>query len=266
VGRVTRALPIVLGAAAVAGLLVAVWPDGGRAPEGGISAILYPRAPLFGDQVVARIAAPAGATVDAGFAPYTVRSRTLRGGTRTYRLECLSLACLPGKNGLRLVRLPSAVVRLPTGAPVAIAWPTLRVGSRLDPGDAQRPVFRADLTPPHPSSRLDPDTVGWGLASGAGVLLIAAAGWTARRTRPRTMLQLVPDLEPELSPLEDALAALEQALGGPVERRRAALDSLALAVDDPELAARVQALAWSPEPPATPAMRQVAEEARRRAA
>jgi hypothetical protein len=265
-GRVRRALPVVLGAAAVAGLLVAVWPGGGGAPDRTISASISPRAPLFGDQVVAQIAAPAGATVDAGFAPYTVRKRTRRDGTLTYRLECLSPACLPGQNGVRLVRLPSAIVRLQTGPPVAIAWPTLRVGSRLDPGDVRHPTFRVDLTPPHPSSTLDPNSVGWGLASGAGILLIAAAGWTARRVRPRPALQLVPDLEPVLSPLEDALAAVEQALRGQAGVRRAALDRLALAVDDEELAARVQALAWSPRAPASSEMQRIAEEARRRAA
>ena len=265
-GGVRRALPLALGAAAVAGLLIAVWPHADVASRRTITTSISPRAPLFGDRVVARIGLPTGATVAASFTPYTVRSLTRRDGTYMYRLECLSSACVPGKNGVRLVRLPSAVVRLPTGPPVAIGWPVLRIGSRLSPGDAQRPTFRVDLSPPRASSRLDPNTVGWGLASGAGILLLAAAGWTARRVRPRAQLQLVPDLEPESSPLDEALAAVEQALTGPAERRRAALDRLALALEAPELAERAQALAWSPEPPSPPAMQRLAEEVRRRAA
>jgi hypothetical protein len=266
VGGVKRGLPLALGVAAVAGLLLAIWPHADIAARRTVSTSITPRAPLFGDQVVARIGLPRGATVAASFKPYTVRSVERRGGTTTYRLECLSSACVPGKNGLRLVRLPSAVVRLATGPPVAIAWPVLRIGSRLSPGDTQRPTFRADLSPPRASSRLNPDTVGWGLTSGAGILLLAAAGWTARRVRPSTQLRLVPDLEPALSPLDDALAAVERALAGPVERRRAVLDRLALVVEAPDLAERAQALAWSPEPPSPPAMQLLAGEVRRRAA
>src|SRR5262249_56484089 len=51
--------PLALGAAALAGLLVAVWPTGGRSGTQ-IAASLSPRSPQFGDLVTAHIDAPAG--------------------------------------------------------------------------------------------------------------------------------------------------------------------------------------------------------------
>jgi len=243
---------------------VAVWPRGSSEKPPGVSASLSPRAPLFGDPVVARISAPAGARVEASFAPFTVRSATHRHGTYSYTLECVSVACLPGRNGLRLVRLRSAVVRAPDGPPLAIAWPPLRIGSRLTAGDLLRPSFRADVNTPRPSSRFDPDKVGWGLTSGAGVLLFAAVALGSSRLRPRRRtLQLVPELEPEPSALERALEAVELSLDAPAEQRRAALDGLALAVGDDGLAGRVRTLAWSPEAPEPPAIRLLADEARK---
>jgi hypothetical protein len=264
-GRVRPLLALVAGAAALAALIVAVWPSGGRsnAHPPPVSATLSPRATLFGDPVVAQLAVPNGSRVDASFAPYTVRSVTHQGGTYTYRLECLSIACVPGRAGARTVTLAPAVVRVSGRRPVAIAWPPLRIGSRLSAGDLRHPAFRADVTSPRASSRIDPDALGWGLTSIAGALVLAASAWAALRLRPRQRtLQLVPDLQPEPSALEKALEAVEQSLGGPPERRRAALDALAVAVADEQLAVRARTLAWSPHEPEPPAMRLLAYESR----
>jgi hypothetical protein len=263
VGGVSRLIALALGAAAVAGLLVAVSPGGTSGRPPGVSASLSPRAPLFGDPVVARISAPAGARVETSFKPFVVRAATHRHGTYTYTLDCVSLACLPGRDGLRLVRLRSAVVRAPGSPPLAIAWPPLRIGSRLTSNDLLRPRFRANLAPPRPSARFDPNKLGWGLTSGAGVLLFAAValGSSSLRRRRQPLL-LVPDLEPQPSALESALEAVEQSLEEAPERRRAALDGLAVALDDPALAGRARTLAWSPEPPEPPAILLLAHEAR----
>jgi hypothetical protein len=262
-GGVRRLLALLLGAAAAAGLLAALWPGGSTARPRGVSASLSPRAPLFGDPVVAQISAPAGARIKASFKPFTVRAATHRHGTYTYTLECVSLACLPGQDGLRLVRLRPAVVRAPGSPPLAIAWPALRIGSRLTPDDLLHPRYRADVASPRPSSRFDPDKLGWGLTSGACVLLFAAVALGSSRLRARRpTLQLVAELEPEPSALERALDAVEQSLGGPAERRRAALDALAVALGDEGLAGRARTLAWSPEPPEPPAIRVLAHEAR----
>jgi hypothetical protein len=164
---------------------------------------------------------------------------------------------------MRLVRLRSAIVRAPGTPPLAIAWPPLRIGSRLTPGDLLHPRFRADVASPQPSSRFDPSKLGWGLTSGAGVLLFAAAALGSSRLRPRRRrLQLVPELDPAPTALESALEAVELSLEAPTERRRAALDALAVALGDEGLAGRARTLAWSPEPPEPPAIRLLAREAR----
>jgi hypothetical protein len=260
VGGVRRLVPLALAVAAAGGLLAAVWPGSSRVPSR-VSASLTPRAPLFGDPVVARIEAPAGSRVDASFRPFAVRSTSRRGGTRVYTLECLTSACVPDGGRPRVVRLPSAVVRLPGAQPVAIAWPALRIGSRLAPGEALHASFWSETTPPRASSRLDPSTLGWILTALAGALLLGAGAWTASRLRPRRApLRLVS--QPDGTPLERALEAVERSVDEPPGRRRTALDALAVALGDEVLARRVSGLAWSEATPEPPAIRVVAHQAR----
>jgi hypothetical protein len=246
------------GAAALAGLLVAVWPGGGGGGARPVTASLSPRDPQFGDPVVARVDAPPGTRIHTSFRPFTVRSVTRRGSSTTYTLECLSAACLPAAGGARLVQLPSAVLSLPGAKPIAFAWPPLRIGSRIE-ASAERPSLRVDVSEPHGSAALDPEALGWALTVLAGLLVVAAAAWTALALRPRTR-RAVPD--DDLSSLERALELVRSSLDGPPARRRAALDELALVLGDDPFAGLVRTLAWSPEPPAPPAVEQVADEVR----
>jgi hypothetical protein len=79
--------------------------------------------------------------------------------------------------------------------------------------------------------------------------------------RPRARpLTLVP--QPEPTELEQALAAVEESLGEPPDRRRTALDALALAAPDADLARGARDLAWSEEAPAPAAMRLLAQKTR----
>jgi hypothetical protein len=197
--------------------------------------------------------------VQASFTPYSVRSVARHGGSTTYTLECLSARCAPTPGGARQVELPSAVVSVPGSRPVAIAWPPLRVASRLTPAEAAKPTFRTDLTPPRTSSRLDPGALGWTLTSLAGLLVVGSVLWTALALWPRRLRRTADD---DLSSLERALGLVARSLDGPAEKRRAALDELAVVLGDDPFAGLVRTLAWSPQPPPAPAVEQVADEVR----
>jgi hypothetical protein len=255
VGRVRRLTIALIGAGALAALLVVVWPSGGAAPPEAVTATLSPRAALFGDPVVARIDAPAEARITTSFRPYRIRSATRSGTTRTYVLECLTAACAPGAAATHTVRFPSAVVAVPGREPVAISWPALRVSSRLAAGDAQHPSFRADLAQPHATSRVDPEAVGWTLTALAGVILLGTTVWLVRAVRPRRRVTA-----PALSRLEQALELVRQSATASAERRRAALDLLAVELGDDPFAGLARTLAWSAKPPEPPAVNLLADE------
>jgi hypothetical protein len=255
VGSLRRLLVLALGAGAVAGLLVAVWPER-HVTRTIVTASLSPRAPLFGDTVIARIDAPADARVAASFRPFTVRAASRHGTVRTYALRCLSPACVPEPGSARTVAFRSAVVSVPGRQPLAIAWPPLRVGSRLAAEDVARPSFRADTALPRATSSADPELVGWALTALAGALLLGATIWSALSLRPR------PRRERERSPLERALELVERSMTGPAARRRAALDQLAVELGDDPFAGPVRTLAWSPTPPEPPALGLLADEVR----
>jgi hypothetical protein len=245
---VRSALALTAAAALAAGLLLAVRP-GGAHEAGAVHATISPVAPLFGDLVVARVEVPRGARVAASFAPFEVVRTERTPRAWTFTLRCVAVACLTRGRAEPLQLPPARVVS--GGRTALVRWPILSLGSRLTPLDVGRPRFRIDTDPHAPRYRVAPAVLGWTLAGLAAALVAGAGAWIAlllRRRRP--VLQVV---EPDAStPLERALARLEQALGQPVARRRIALDELALELSllgaDP-LAQRARRLGWSPASP-----------------
>jgi hypothetical protein len=246
---VRAGLALVAAAAVAAGVLLAVGP--GHAREAmPVRATMTPAAPRFGDLVTARVEVPRGAQVSATFEPFEVVRAHHTLTAWTYTLRCIRVACLTRGDNVPL-QLPPARVTLDRRAQL-VSWPVLTLGSRLSAADLTRPRLLADTTPPKPTYRLDPVVLGWTLAALAAALVLAVGAWGAWRLRARRpQLHLIAD-ERELSPLERALEAVEQALGGSVERRRVALDRLALeltALDATPLALRARRLGWSPVRP-----------------
>ena len=235
--------------AATAGLVLAVRP--GHAPRpNAVHATISPSTPRFGDLVTATIEVPHGARVHATFTPFEVVRTRHAADAWTFTLRCVAVGCLTRGENQR-AQLPSATVTL-GGRKAFVQWPAVTLGSRLDAADLARPSLRADTTPPPVRYRVDPVVLGWTLAGLAAALVLAggAAGAVLLRRRA-PLLHLVPQGR-ELTPLEQALAALERSLGEPVERRRVALDGLALQLqllDAGPLALRVRGLGWSPRRP-----------------
>jgi hypothetical protein len=250
-----------------------------------VTTALVPRQPLFGDTVrgvvdvvldPARVD-PGSIRIATGFAPWELvgrpeRSRRDVGGTtylRTaYALRCTTGPCLPGgatqaftltPARVSYVRLPREELEAEAGRLVVHAeWPLLVVSSRfaasrLDTGDPA--PFRADLVSlPAATYRVQPAVVAGGLVAVAALLAalgaaLVALAWPRRAPAPEPE----PEPRPSLSPLEQALALLEESARaeGTSERRRA-LELVAEELEawgDEELSGAAKVLAWSPGAP-----------------
>jgi hypothetical protein len=261
--------------AAAAALLV---PAGTKDQRGApvkptMNATLVPRTHLFGEPVTATIEVPAGLSVKTGFAPYRVLSRsvTQHGRNVRYRfvIDCLSSNCVGGPGAEHEIRLPPVTIGLPGGKSFVGYWPPLREASRLAPDDLASPTLRGDLIEPEGPPAHDHRTlVGILLAVGAALALAAAAAVGLRRLawRPSPFRRETSRKNP--SDLEYALLVTGLAAGGGAGERRAALESLAVALDRrglDDLAREARGLAWSPRQPAGESVRRVAESAQRRA-
>jgi hypothetical protein len=243
---------------------------------------LSPQTHLFGDPVNAdievtinrRAVDPASVRIRSAFTPYTVvdlnESKRRAGDAvtiqRHIRLLCLSRDCVSDTARLpEPEQIPDAHVTFrPRGAvrdaSRPIAWPTTEVASRLGSVDivgatrSQVTPFRASLTPPAASYRVDPTLAT--AAAFALALLLAAAGIALLWPELRRLLRVTPRRKDPLAglpPLERALALLEIALesGGPDEQRKA-LDRLARELrrrGNDDLAGAARRLAWSPSRP-----------------
>jgi hypothetical protein len=144
------------------------------------------------------------------------------------------------------------------GGSRVLAWPPLRVDSRVGPVDIQRAVLRAPQPGPvvHAARRV----AGWSLLALAVVLATGGAALLLRLWLPGR-----PVRSREPPPLELALAeATASAAGGPVRRRRA-LDALARELEplDPPLSAESRVLAWAPPDPAADAIIDLAARVRK---
>jgi hypothetical protein len=230
-----------------------------------VQATLTPRTHLFGQPVVATLEVPAGSAFRARFTPYRVVRRTIvrKGASARYEftLQCLRSVCagLPGTE--REVPLPAVHIRLPNGKRFVGYWPPLRVASRLGPSDLAQPVPRGNAVVPD-SGRAN-RALGVGLAAGAALALLAAGllGVLWLAPRPLRFGLAGRNGHAGLSDLDYALVVTGLAAGGGPDDRRAALESLAVALDERgegDLAAEARRIAWSPLQPRGDALRRLA--------
>ena len=247
---------------------------------------LTPSTHLFAEPVVARLDVvvdgdavdPDAVAVETDFEPYEVlgERRTVEDFGRLTRLRyefalrCLLIACIPevlqsaageaetGRGERTTIRLPAATIAYDDPEQgersLSAPWPPLESVSRITASDIPSFgfVFKTSVTPlAAPTYRVPPTVLAALLSLGALALLALPAwlvvGW-ARRRRPPPPVE-----QPELTPLERALALVEWANGrrNGTERREA-LEVLAVeleAVDRDELAWRARGLAWSPVSP-----------------
>jgi hypothetical protein len=191
----------------------------------------------------------------------------------TYTLRCLTGGCAPPRTAAPLefdpARVSYAAPSAGTGerSSITVEFPVLVVYSRYtaasfeDTADTPAP-WRADVsTLPAVSYRLSPN-LALVLLLGASALLVAAAGVLVYAAWPRRAPAPPPEPEPEpfpsLTPLEQALALLEESVrtDGAGDQRRA-LELVAEELEewgDEDLAGAARVLAWSegiPEPEET---------------
>jgi hypothetical protein len=267
-------------AAAAAAVLVPTLAGRGGGPHPrtavSASAAIAPRAHLFGDRVHARVRVALdprrvdarSVAIETSFAPYSVVERRVERSSATVLLDlqllCLTRACAPLAPQRRL-SFPPARVRFRAGGrerTVSVEWPPLLVASRLSPADLKQPALHERNAAQPLSTRVDPDALGWGLAAGAGLLVLLAGARAALRLRPPSAV--AEGVRPERLPaLRRALANVERLAGESDEIRRSALDRLARELEEAglaRLAPQARTLAWSEQVPSAEPMRRLTEE------
>ena len=245
--------------------------------------VISPRVVLFGDTVTARVQValdraridPDTLRVETAFAPWQhVRppQRIRRDAERAtyvetvYVIRCLGPSCVPSRSSssreFQAVELTYDEVGGGRGS-TEVRWPVLVLNTRLVSDDFGRrdeygTAWRADLaTLPAASYRLPPALLVALLLAGAAALALGggrlAYSTVPRREEPPPPEPPAPPPPPDLTPLERALALLEEPtpLDGAAERRRA-LEFVAEHFDerDRSLAASARALAWRSGQPA----------------
>ena len=223
-----------------------------------VATSVTPHPSRFGDIVHATLVvrAPGSASVEQGFAPFSVRAATstssTSGGVVTttwhYSLQCLQPQCSPGP-GARSVRLAPSHVRV--GAQTAVArFPAVLVVPRVTARQVAHPN-RSFLHPtalPSPTYRVAPGTARAVLLAAAVVLVLAALALL----RPILLPPRVRAPAPEPEPLGRALALVRASLtrSGPDRRRALGLLSRTLRRrQQPAVGQAAADLAWSePEP------------------
>lgn len=247
-----------------------------------------PKLVLFGDTVRAYVDVmldtervdPGSVRVAADFSPFEVvgqpERRIVSAGEQAhvrtiFVLRCVTGACAQSGQSARYEFAPGRVAF--SGVPQArgddsirVALPRLRVYSRFTASDLEAigrtsTPWEADLvTLPAPSYRFVPAVLVAFLIAGAALAALGAAAlayvaWPRRDVAPP--VEPEPEAAPErvLSPLEQALALLEEAVrvNGAADQRRAlelVAEELELAEwGDPDLAPAARALAWSKDVP-----------------
>jgi hypothetical protein len=281
VRRVLLLLAAAVALGVVAGLLLQSRDDSGSAPARGrtmtISTSVEPRVQLFGDPVTARVdllfdrrrVLPAAnkIRIEAPFRPFEVvdaptveraESGDLVHLSYTYRLLCLERGCasVSPRTDVQLppLRVFYSLADIRRRANDSAQWPTVSVASQLTRVDLQQARWRANRDLPAVSYAIAPGTLAALLGFAAVLVLLGAATvgaplFAAKRVAP----VLGPEAEDGLPPLDRALAAVRRVFdSGEVPDRRRALERLSRELgraDEPQLAARARALAWSPEPP-----------------
>lgn len=281
------AVAAALAVTAIVYLAAAPGPRSPTLPSSGIvaDALVDPQGAYFGDTLVIRVEAlvdrrrvdPGTLAVRATFSPHSIRrGPTVRQNlgdvarvTQTLRLRCLVQACLPpdvNRGGRKTVSLPPVelLFRRPdrSSGSLILALPAVDVASRLTETDATL-IDDFFVVPFHASAALDPIAYAVSPTTLVVVLLVGAtfllalAAWLMLRFGPRRrkpVLALPPPEPPvELSPLERALALLEDARArGSVADERRALELLAGELGRSgagELALTATGLAWSASGP-----------------
>ena len=262
---------------------------------------LAPKVALFGDTVRAHVDVVVDTTrvdsdsirIAADFAPWEIvekpeRRQTSAGGleyVRTaYTLRCLSSTCVPSGRSTtyQFDRGRVSFARITRTAPdedsVRVTWPSFRVFSRVAAADLQNnprssAPWRADLLSlPEASFRLAAGRLVAVLLVAAAALAAAAVGlavaaWPRRQPAPPPPPPPPPP-KPRLSPLEQALALLEQSVRNDgVEEQRRALELVAEELEtaawgDHSLASAARRLAWSEVAPPIDATTDVAARVR----
>jgi hypothetical protein len=237
-----------------------------------IHASLVPRTHLFGQPVTASVEIPATIGLKTSFAPYRVISRsvTRHGSNLRYRfvIDCLTSQCVGQPGAEQPMELPPVTLLLPGGKKFVGYWPPLRQASRLAPADLQKPMLRGDLTAPETAP--PPGRHTW-----LGILLALAAATALGAAGVLGLRKLGWRPEPfwadgnghrQSSDLDYALLVAGLAAGSGAGDRRAALESLAVALEQRglgDLAGEARDLAWSPRPPAGEKVRRLAESVQR---
>ncbi|HLG10025.1 MAG TPA: hypothetical protein VI409_15260 [Gaiellaceae bacterium] len=247
------------------------------------SAALTPRIVLFGDTVRAQIDVvldrtrvdPDSVRVATAFSPWEIvgepeRVRRDVGSTAylrtTYVLRCLTSPCAPPRQAAPLELDPARIAYTGPGeggtqqvrASIEAGWPLLTVYSRfataaLESSTRSSTPWRVDaVSLPAVSHPVAPGIVLALLLAGA-LLLVGGGAALVYIAWPRRAPALPPEPEPEplpvLTPLEQALALLEDAAreDGAEERRRS-LELVAESLEewgDEDLAGWARVLAWS---------------------
>lgn len=247
--------------------------------------VVSPRIVLFGDTVQARVdlvldrdrVDPDSVRVASAFSPWAVvgepaRVRRDAGPitylTTTYVLRCLTSPCVPPVQTSQVEFDPARATYAAPGAgdvpkSLRVDWPVVTVYSRVA---AASFVGRAELATPWRVDVLTMPAVSYRSRPGVVLalllllgLLLAAIGialayvaWPRRAPAPPPEPEAPPP--PPLSPLEQALALLEDAArtDGAEDRRRA-LELVAEVLDesggDDDLARSARVLAWSENAP-----------------
>jgi hypothetical protein len=189
-----------------------------------------------------------------------------------YVLRCLKLPCAPGRDTIVFdfdparVQFSDSLGGKAKQSSIEVTWPRVIIHTRIAAGDltASRSPYRADVTTlPPPSYRTSPGLLIVVLAVAAAVLLAVAAvlaylGWPRHEPEPEREPEPEPERRSVLTPLEQALALLENAASanGAADQRRSlelVAEVLAERGADDELARTARELAWSPSPPAVEA-------------
>jgi hypothetical protein len=199
------------------------------------------------------------------------RTVTPHGRNVRYRfvIDCLRSRCVGPPGAEQQMKLPPVTIVLPSGRKLLGYWPTLRQASRLAPADLGAPALRGDLTPPDRPRGGGHRTLFGILLAVAAALALGAAGVLGLRWlgwRPEPLWSSNGHKAP--SDLDYALLVAGLAAGSGAGDRRAALESLAVALEQrglADLAGEARGLAWSPRPPAGESVRRLAENVQRAA-
>lgn len=253
-------------------------------PEIDAHASISPRPILFGDTVRAYVDVvldaeridPDSVHAAADFSPWEVvgqpEHKVVSAGERayvrtTFVLRCVTGACVPSGNFSLYEFDPGRVSfarrsgQLADVGSVVVPLPSLRVYSRLSEavtvGSPRSAPWQMDLLSlPTPSFRLSPGLLVALLLVAAflatlGAVALAYVAWPRAADLPPLEPEPAPPPEPALSPLEQALILLENAVrvNGSADQRRA-LELVAEELEraawgDPTLAGAARALAWS---------------------